>query len=131
MNLAETCGLAACLVGLVLTGGLNGTMMGAVAQTEHSAQDSVQRAEEEADFLLGYSRAVADEQRLSDARRTAGHRCPAVAPEEHLLVRGTGDPLGDQGPVGEDHLPGLASWRHPEAWSTLAGPVQCKVPWPE
>lgn len=114
----ETCGLAACWVGSVPTGGLNGTMTGAAGQTERSVQDSVQRAGEGADFLSGCSRAAADEQRPSDARRTAGRRCPAVAPEEHLLVRGTGVLLGDPGPVGGDHLPGLASWLHPGAWST-------------
>lgn len=35
-------------------------------------QDSVQHAGEGADFLSGCSRAAADEQRPSDARRTAG-----------------------------------------------------------
>lgn len=32
----ETCGLAACWVGSVPTGGLNGTMTGAAGQTERS-----------------------------------------------------------------------------------------------
>lgn len=36
MSLVETCGLAACLVGLVLTGGLSGTMTGSGGLTEHS-----------------------------------------------------------------------------------------------
>lgn len=85
-------------MGSVLTGGLNGTMTGAAGQTGRSegemqrqnvknlsvyvgsgmtdnllpVQDSVQHAGEEADFLSGYSMAAADEQRRSDARRTAG-----------------------------------------------------------
>lgn len=36
MSPVETCGLAACLVGLVLTGALSGTMTGAGDLTEHS-----------------------------------------------------------------------------------------------
>lgn len=101
-----TCGQEACLVGLVLTGGLNGTMTGAAGQTGCSkgekqrqnvkdlsvcvasgwtgwsqpfmsgslppVQGSAQHAGEGAGFLSGCSRAVADEQRRSDARRTAG-----------------------------------------------------------
>lgn len=55
--------------------------------------------------------------RFGDAHR----RCPAVGPEEHLPVQGTGGLLEDPGLVdGEPHLD-LSSWLHPGAWNTLAG----------
>lgn len=41
MSPVETCGLVACLVGLVLTGALSGTMTGAEGLTEHSKRRSI------------------------------------------------------------------------------------------
>lgn len=85
-NPVETCGLAACWVGWVLTGDLSGTRTEAVGPTGHSVQDLVQRAEEAAGCLSGCWKAEADEQHPSGGRKTVGRRCLAVVPEVRLPV---------------------------------------------
>lgn len=60
---------------------------------------------------------IKESSRFSSAHR----RCPAVGPEEHLLVQGTGGLLEDPRLVGVDSHLDLSSWPHSAAWSTLAG----------
>lgn len=111
----EMCGPAACLVGWVLIGDLSGTRAGAVDLTGHSVQGWVQHVGEGAGCLLVYWRAGADELHLSGGRRTVEHRCPAVVPEDHLPVQGTGGLLEVQVLVGGDPRLDLSSLLHPAA----------------
>lgn len=122
-----TCGLVACLVGWVLIGDLSGTRAGAVDQTGHSVQGWVQHVGEGAGCLSVYWRAGADELHLSGGRRTVERRCPAVVPEVHLPVQGTGGLLEVPVLVGGDPHLDLSSLLHPAAWSTS---VQGRVSWP-
>lgn len=88
----------------------------------------MRRAGEGADCLLGYWRAEADELHPCGGRRTVARRFPAVGPEVHLPVKGTGGLLGvPELADGDPHLD-LSSWPHPAAWSTSA--AQGRVSWP-